>query len=82
MLLDVALPGLHGLDVLKSLRDVPWLSQTHVVLLAERALSPSVLQECRLWGAGSVLYKDACTIGEVVAHLQNILPSLATVPSR
>lgn len=82
MLLDVTLPGLNGLDVLKSLRDVPWLSQTHVVLLVERALSPSVLDECRLWGAGSVLYKDACSIHEVVAHLQSILPSLTTVPSR
>ena len=76
ILLDVTLPGLHGLDVLKSLRDVPWLSQTHVVLLIERTLSRSILEECLLWGAGSFLHKDVCTLGEVVAHLRAILPSL------
>jgi len=82
ILLDVTLPGLNGLDVLKSLRDVPWLSQTHVVLLVERALSRSVLDDCRLWGAGSFLSKDVCPIGEVIAHLRSILQSLDTVASR
>ena len=73
ILLDVTLPGLHGLDVLKSLRDVPWLSQTHVVLLVERTLSRSILDDCLLWGAGSFLYKDVCSFGEVVAHLHSVL---------
>ena len=81
ILLDVTLPGLHGLDVLKSLRDVPWLSQTHVVLLVERTLSRSILDDCLLWGAGSFLYKDVCSFGEVIAHLQTILQSLAAKSS-
>ncbi|HLD77757.1 MAG TPA: response regulator [archaeon] len=75
ILLDVTLPGLNGLDVLKSMRDVPWLSQTHVVLLVEHTLQRSVIDDCLLWGATSVLYKDLCPIGDVVAHLQKALSS-------
>ena len=82
ILLDVTLPGLNGLDALKSMRDVPWLSKTHVVLLVEHTLQRSVIDDCLLWGASSFLYKDLCSIGEVVAHLRSILPSLETVPSR
>jgi len=81
ILLDVTLPGLNGLDVLKSMRDVPWLSQTHVVLLVERTLSHRVIDDCRLWGASSFLYKDACSMDEVVAHLQTILSSFDTSES-
>ena len=81
ILLDVTLPGLHGLDVLKSLRDVPWLSQTHVVLLVERTLSRSILEDCLLWGAGSFLYKDVCSISDVVAQLQTLLAPLDTTAS-
>jgi DNA-binding response OmpR family regulator len=81
ILLDATLPGLNGLDVLKSLRDVPWLSQTHVVLLVERTLSRSILDDCLLWGASSFLYKDVCPIGEVVAHVHSILPSIDTSES-
>lgn len=82
ILLDIALPGLHGLDVLKSMRDVPWLSKTHVVLLVEHTLQRSVIDDCLLWGASSVLSKDVCPIGEVVAHLRSILPSLDTATPR
>jgi DNA-binding response OmpR family regulator len=82
MLLDVTLPGTNGLDVLKSMRDVPWLSQTHVVLLVEHTLQRSVLDDCLLWGGGSFLYKDVCPIGEVVAHLRSVLQSLNTTASR
>jgi CheY-like chemotaxis protein len=81
ILLDVTLPGLNGLDVLKSLRDVPWLSQTHVVLLLEHTLERSVLDDCLLWGASSFLYKDVCPMDEVVAHLQAVLQSLDTPES-
>lgn len=77
ILLDLALPGLHGLDVLKMLRDVPWLVTVHVVLLIERTLSPEILDECLLWGADSYLQKDTCSIDAVVAHLRTVLQSIA-----
>lgn len=76
ILLDVTLPGMNGLDVLKSMRDVPWLSQTHVVLLIERALAKSVIDDCCLWGAGSVFYKDTGSVSELAARLKAILEVL------
>ncbi len=81
MILDLTLPGMHGLDVLKSLRDVPWLVKVHVVLLIERALDRETLNECLLWGAGSYLEKDVCSLEDVVAHLQTILPPAANPSS-
>lgn len=75
ILLDLALPGMHGLDVLKMLRDVPWLVKVPVTLLVERTLSREALHECLLWGAGSYLEKDLCSLEDVVAHLRVVLPS-------
>lgn len=74
IVLDLTLPGMHGLDVLKSLRDVPWLVQIHVVLLIEQALDRETLNECLLWGAGSYLEKDRCSLQEFVTHLQTVAP--------
>ena len=73
ILLDLTLPGMHGLDVLKMLRDVPWLVKVHVTLLIERTLARDTLNECLLWGAGSYLYKDRCSLQELVSHLREAL---------
>jgi len=80
MLLDAMLPGLHGLDVLKWLREIPRLVPVHVVLLIEQTLAREVLDECILWGAGSYLMKDRCSLEELVAHLRSI-PKTATPPT-
>jgi len=80
IVLDLALPGIHGLDVLKMLRDVPWLIQVHVVLLIERTLLQETLDECLLWGADSYLYKDATSVDDVVTHLQSVRSSLHPDP--
>ena len=81
ILLDIALPGMHGLDVLKWLRDVPWLVTVRVVLLIERTLARAVLDECVLWGAGSYLYKDTCSLDELVAHLRGLPPPVVPTSS-
>ena len=78
IVLDLWLPGMHGLDVLKWLRDVPWLLTVHVVLLIERTLEREILQECLLWGADSYLEKDACSIDQVATHLQAVVQSLSS----
>ena len=72
IVLDLTLPGMHGLDVIKWLREIPWLVKIHVVLLIERTISRDVLNECLLWGAGSYMEKDVRTLQEVVAHLKAI----------
>ena len=77
IILDLTLPGMHGLDVLKMLRDVPWLATVHVVLLIERALEREILNECLLWGADSYLEKDICSIDHIAAHLQAVVRSLS-----
>ena len=81
VLLDVMLPGMHGLDVLKWFRDVPWLAKMRVVLLIECTLASDVLNECLLWGAESYLLKDACSLHEMVAHIQQTLQSSAAPSS-
>ncbi len=73
IVLDLLLPGMHGLDVLKWLRDVPWLVMVHVVLLIERTVTRGVLEECLLWGAGSYVYKDGVTPQELLEHLYRVL---------
>ena len=73
ILLDLMLPGMHGLDVLKALRDVPWLVKVPVVLLIERTAIRETIEECLVWGAGSCLYKDRASLEELVAHLRTVL---------
>jgi len=80
ILLDVTLPGMHGLDVLKWLRDMPRLVTVPVVLLIERTLAEDTLRDCLLWGAGSYLYKDSCSLQELASHLREAL-RFATSPS-
>lgn len=77
ILVDLMLPGLHGLDVLKWLRDVPWLIKIPVVVLIERPLAPEIVDECQVWGADSFLHKDTCSLQELVDHLHAVLRSLA-----
>lgn len=77
ILLDLQLPGLHGLDVLKSLRDIPRLVRVPVVLLIEQTLARDILHECLLWGADSYLSKERCSPTELVAHLHAVLEATA-----
>ena len=77
MLVDLALPGMTGLDVIKWLRDVPWLAQVPVVVLIERTVKREVLEECQLWGIAGVLEKDTCSLAEVVARAQACLRRVA-----
>jgi len=72
IVLDLMLPGINGLMVLKSLRDVPWLLKVPVVLLIERTLERETLKECLFWGAAGYLEKDVCPIQEMVSGLETI----------
>ena len=80
LLVDAQLPGLHGLGLLKWLTDVPMLVQIPVVLLAERTLAPSVIEECVFWGARRVSYKDADPPEDIAAVIRAALAA-KPVPS-
>ncbi len=72
IVLDATLPGMTGIDVLKFLRDVPWLVKVPVILLVEHTLSRDTLDKCLLWGAGSYLQKDRCTVEQLADHVRAI----------
>jgi len=82
ILLDVTLPGMSGLEVLKWLRDVPWLVQVPTLLLIEHTLAPDVLQECLFWGAAGYLEKDHTSLHELVACARAVLHQAAARAAR
>ena len=75
LVLDLVMPGMHGLDVLKALRDVPWVVKSHVVMLVDHTLTPETLDECLFWGTGSFLRKDTATVDDVLHHLAKTRPA-------
>ncbi len=77
LLLDLVMPGMHGLDVLKALRDVPWVVRSHVVMLVDHTLTPETLDECLFWGTGSFLRKDTASVDDLLRHLAKIRPAAA-----
>lgn len=80
IVVDLLLPGMHGIEVLKWLRDVPWLATVRVVLLVERTVLPETLREGKLWGADRHLFKDDCSPSDVVDCLAHLAPPSASVP--
>jgi DNA-binding response OmpR family regulator len=72
IVLDLVMPGMHGLDVLKALRDVPWVVTSHVVMLVDHTLTAETLDECLFWGAGSFLRKDSSSAADLAEHLKRI----------
>lgn len=80
IVLDVAMPGLHGLDVLKMLRDVPKLVRVPVIALIEHTLSQETVDQCLLWGADGVLPKDQCTVDEIVDRVRSVLQARDAAP--
>ena len=73
LLLDITLPGMHGLDVLKWLTDVPALVQVPVLLLVEHTIAPETVEECVFWGARGALHKDLASLADVVSRVNTLL---------
>ena len=82
IVIDLLLPGMHGIEVLKWLRDVPWLATVRVVLLVERTVLSDTLREGQLWGVDRHLFKDTCSPSDVADCLTHLAPpSVSTAPS-
>ena len=73
LLLDITLPGMHGLDLLKWLTDVPALVKVPVLLLVEHTMAPETVEECVFWGARGAIHKDLATLADVVTRVQELL---------
>jgi DNA-binding response OmpR family regulator len=73
MLIDLALPGMHGLDVLKWVTDTPSLVKVPTVVLIEHILQPEVAEECQLWSLGHCVIKDSVSMDEIVERVGSLL---------
>ena len=68
LLLDLNMPGMHGLDVLQAMRD-EGLESTVVVISAD--IQATTRQRCMALGAHDILYKpfDQQTLHQVLSDL-------------
>jgi DNA-binding response OmpR family regulator len=73
ILLDVVLHGMDALEVLKRLRDMPFLVQVEVMLLVERAVNRELLDDYLLWSGGDAFEKDTSSPDALVAHVRRVL---------
>ena len=73
LMLDISLAGMHGLDVLKWLTDVPALVRVPVLLLVEHTLAHETVEECLFWGARRTLQKDLASLADVVAIVRELV---------
>ena len=72
LLLDIMLPGLNGLQVLKEFKTFSPTSPTKVILLTNLG-QDTVIKEGFELGANADLIKASYTPDQVVAEVQNIL---------
>lgn len=77
VLLDLTLPGMNGLEVLKWRTETPQLISVPFILLLERTVSADVLQECLFWRIDSYLHKDLTSLQDVSACIHALLRSAA-----
>lgn len=72
LLLDIMLPGMNGLQVLREFRQNTPNSQTKVILLTNLG-QDTVIKEGFTLGANAYLIKSSYTPDQVVTEVQNIL---------
>ena len=73
MLLDVMMPGISGLDVLRQIKQNPDTAQVPVVMF--RAISrPEVIDQAFNQGASDYWVKASLDFGQMMARLSRILP--------
>jgi CheY-like chemotaxis protein len=69
ILLDLAMPGIDGLEVLRFVRQTPHLCQVKVVAVTAR---PHMVKEASQYGLDEVIYKPL-RINKLLATIQGIL---------
>jgi len=79
LVLDLMMPKLNGVDVLKYIRSVPNLKATRVILLSN-AHKTSVAQAAAEFGVEKALLKSSCTPGQLLEVINDLF-SVKTVES-
>lgn len=72
LLLDIMLPKMNGLDVLKAIKKDTEISSIRVMLLTNLG-HETVIKECFALGAEGYLVKSAYTPAQIVQEVKNLL---------
>jgi CheY-like chemotaxis protein len=76
VILDLMMPKLNGVDVLKYIRSTPELQQTPVIILSNAHMT-SLAQEAAAIGAEKALLKSSCTPGQLIEVINGLLSGAA-----
>jgi len=85
ILLDLSMPGMDGLSVLRALRGDPLTAKTPVILLTASAEKEHVIQAAR-WGVRDYILKSRFSLAELLARVQKYMkpepaPPVLTSPT-
>jgi len=70
--LDLMMPKLNGVDVLKYIRSNPALKATPVIILSNAHMT-KLAQEAAAIGAERALLKSSCTPGQLIGVINDLL---------
>ena len=76
VILDLMMPKLNGVDVLKYIRSTPELKKTPVIILSNAHMT-SLAQEAAAIGAEKALLKSSCTPGQLLEVINGLLSGVA-----
>ena len=77
VVLDLMMPKLNGVDVLKYIRATPELKQTPVIILSNAHMT-SLAQEAAAVGAEKALLKSSCTPSQLIEVINSLLSGAPT----
>ena len=77
VVLDLMMPKLNGVDVLRYIRSTPELKKTPVIILSNAHMT-SLAQEAASIGAEKALLKSSCTPNQLLKVINGLLTGAAT----
>ena len=91
IILDLMLPGISGVDVIKEVRSEPDFAKTPIIVFSNTYLT-NIIQDAWRAGANKCLSKSSCTPKDVIEVVRNTVgdsgavpqtkPSTATIPAK